>query len=253
MLIRRLKQLKMDILAYQLHKYSAAWQHKMHDSQLQQLGEKEELWDIDWTTTIKLRQAAQSTQAHDMDKKHAHGFVACRYNRDTDGNIQKHDHIILTEHYHDTLANHCMLDKLLREAQTRGIQKLTVWSDNGSNLHCADLLAWLADRTNTAYKIQYEHNYYAPGEGKSNCDRLAGRVYTHKRMYLRAGNELNGNIESMLEAIKTMSNVTIGRDMCLCVRRCVCTCQCVHVIIFVCVCTLNRGDGYPGVCVCARC
>jgi hypothetical protein len=182
----------------------------MRDSQLQQLGEKEELWDIDWTSTIKLKQAAQSTQVHDMDKTFAYAFVACRYNRDSDGNIHKHNHIILTEHYHDTLANQCMLDKLLKEACHRGIMKLSVWSDNGSNFHCAEILAWLANRTNTVYKIQYEHNYYAPGEGKSNCDRLAGRIYTHKKLYLRAGHELNGNIESLLHAIKTMNNCTIG-------------------------------------------
>jgi hypothetical protein len=59
------------------------------------------------------------------------------------------------------------------------------------------------------FQIEYEGNYYPAGEGKGDCDRVAGRVYRYKRGYLQKGQHINGDVSHLLESLKNMDNCTL--------------------------------------------
>jgi hypothetical protein len=150
---------------------SAAHQHKEHEEIVKNIQQDEEVWNIDWTSTISLYQSMKQTQNEDMQHDHCSCFVLVRYYKQLNDlqNIFRYNHLVFTVYpVKDWKINQACMDMLLQEAKERGVKKIVCFSDNGSSFHCAMQWEWQCSLIQDKFAIEYQGHYYPAGEGKSD-------------------------------------------------------------------------------------
>jgi hypothetical protein len=98
---------------------------------------------------------------------------------------------------------------LLQDAQSRGVKKISIWSDNGPHFHCTDFFDSL--KTNgKKFGIEVELDFFEVGEGKSDLDRHFGSSKQSVKRRVKTGTSLNGSLSELLTAVsETVKNTSV--------------------------------------------
>ena len=200
-LLTCIKKWRLDISDYIDHKWLSAWQHKQHQLAIDNMKIGEEVWEIDYSSTIPLHQSRKQSQEQDMSKAIANCFVLVRIYMDAQHIRRQHTHYIYTTYpTHDQYLNLSCLQIILTEAHERKVKKITIFSDNGSGFHSVDQILFQSSIANM-YSIEWIGNFYPAGEGKSECDRMTARASKYRYQYMLAGHDFNGDINTLVDAV----------------------------------------------------
>jgi len=109
---------------------------------------------------------------------------------------------------HDSDLAMNSIEAVIRQIQARHgkITAIHSFSDNGSHFHNRFLTEYQRNATKSMAESLWFANYFAPGEGKSEADRLFGRVRSRIKRFLKAGNQLNGTVSEIIRCLSDLPN-----------------------------------------------
>src|SRR3954447_5552072 len=109
-----------------------------------------------------------------------------------------------------TRSWHARIDYVLQDLHVIGIDDITTFSDNGSHFHNYLLMDYYLQCNKRG--MSFRVNFFPPGEGKNDNDRLFGRMRQAISDYLIQKGDMNGTIDELLAALSSMTNVHIGNE-----------------------------------------